>query len=120
GILHGSLLSAGFKVLNEVPGGGGRPDIALFLRNDVCVVIELKHRHAVKTAVKDGAGGEADRKLAETAAKDNELSTALDATEAQIRNMDYAGPFRAAGYKVICIAAAIRGRTEVAARFVET
>jgi hypothetical protein len=120
GIIHGSLLSAGFKVLSEVPGGGGRPDIALFLHNGVCVVIELKHRHAVKTACKEGAGAEADRKLAEDAARENDLDAALDAAEAQIRNMDYAGPFRAAGYKVICLAVAVRGRTEVAARFVET
>jgi hypothetical protein len=120
GILHGSLLSAGFKVLSEVPGGEGRPDIALFLRNDVCVVIELKHRHVGKSAFKDGAVGETDRKLAEDAAREKDLSAALDAAEAQIRDMDYAGPYRAAGYEVICIAVAVRGRTEVAARFVET
>jgi hypothetical protein len=120
GILHGSLLSAGFKVLSEVPGGEGRPDITLFLNNGVCVVIELKHRHVVKTACKDGPGGEADRKLADDAAQEKDLSAALDAAEAQIRNMDYAGPYRAARYKVICLAVAVRGRTEVAARFVET
>ncbi|MDR1312965.1 MAG: ATP-binding protein, partial [Deltaproteobacteria bacterium] len=120
GILHGSLLSAGFKVQSEVPGGEGRPDITLFLHNDVCVVIELKHRRVGKIPYSGGWDGETDRRLAETAAKDNELSAALDAAEAQIRNMDYAGPYRAAGYKVICLAVAVRGRTEVAARFVET
>jgi hypothetical protein len=92
----------------------------LFLHNDVCVVIELKHRHIGKIPYTGGGDGETDRRLAETAAKDNELSAALDAAEAQIRNMDYAGPFRAAGYKVISLAVAVLGRTEVAARFVET
>ncbi|MDR1312553.1 MAG: ATP-binding protein [Deltaproteobacteria bacterium] len=120
GILHGSLLSAGFKVQSEAPGGEGRPDITLLLHNDVCVVIELKHLRVGKTALKSGGDGETDRRLAEGAAKDAELSAALDAAEAQIRNMDYAGPSRAAGYKVICLAVAVRGRTEVAARFVET
>ncbi|MDR1312452.1 MAG: PD-(D/E)XK nuclease domain-containing protein, partial [Deltaproteobacteria bacterium] len=119
GILHGSLLSAGFKVLSEVPGGGGRPDITLFLHNDVCVVIELKHRHVGKIAHKGGGDGGTDRELAETAAREKDLAAALDAAEAQIRNLDYAGPHRAAGYEVICLAVAVRGRTEVAARFVE-
>ncbi|MDR1313957.1 MAG: PD-(D/E)XK nuclease domain-containing protein, partial [Deltaproteobacteria bacterium] len=119
-ILHGSLLSAGFKVLSEVPGGEGRPDITLFLHNDVCVVIELKHRRVGQIPYTGGGDGETDRRLAETAAKDDELSAALDAAEAQIMKMDYAGPYRAAGYKVICLAVAVRGRTEVAVRFVET
>ncbi|MDR1313735.1 MAG: PD-(D/E)XK nuclease domain-containing protein [Deltaproteobacteria bacterium] len=119
GILHGSLLSAGFKVLSEVSGGEGRPDITLYLRDYVCEGIVLKHPHVGKTACKDGVDGKDGRKLAEDAAREKDLSAALDAAEAQIRNMDYAGPHRAAGYKVICLAVAVRGRTEVAARFVD-
>jgi hypothetical protein len=92
----------------------------LFLRNDVCVVIEMKYCYRRKT-VKKAAGGTSEAgKLSKMKAKDTELSAALDSAEEQIRAKDYAGPYRAARREVICLAVAIRGRTQVAVRFVET
>ncbi|MDR1313915.1 MAG: ATP-binding protein [Deltaproteobacteria bacterium] len=118
-ILHSSLLSAGFHILSEASGGGGRSDITLFLRNKVCVVIELKYSYPRKKG-KKAAGGTGDaRKLEKQKAKEKELSAALDVAEEQIRVKDYAGPYRAARWEVICLAVAIRGRTQVSARFVD-
>jgi hypothetical protein len=48
-----------------------------------------------------------------------ELSAALDSAEEQMREEDNAGPHRAAKHKVICMVLAIRGRTEVALRFID-
>jgi hypothetical protein len=119
-ILHTSLLSAGFRILSEPSGGEGRSDITLFLRNEVCVVIELKYCYRRKTGKKSAGGTDEARKMAKQKAKEKELSAALDIAEEQIRVKDYAGPFRAARWEVICLAVAIRGRTQVAARFVDT
>jgi hypothetical protein len=119
-ILHASLLSAGFRILSEPSSGEGRSDITLFLRNDVCVVIELKYSFRRKTGKKSSGGTSAARKLTKQKANDKELSAALDIAEEQIRAKDYAGPYRAARWEVICLAVAIRGRTQVAARFVDT
>jgi hypothetical protein len=119
-ILHSSLLSAGFRILSEASGGEGRSDITLFLRNDVCVVIELKYSYPLKKG-KQAAGGTGEtRNLSKRKAKEKELSASLDIAEEQIRVKDYAGPYRAARWEVICLAVAIRGRTQVAARFVDT
>ncbi|MDR1315049.1 MAG: PD-(D/E)XK nuclease domain-containing protein [Deltaproteobacteria bacterium] len=119
-ILHGALLSAGFLVLSETSGGEGRSDITLFLRDKVCVVIELKYSYRRKAGKKTAGGTNEARKLAKKKAKEKELSAALDIAEEQIRSRDYAGPYRAARWKVICLAVAVRGRTQVEARFVDT
>jgi hypothetical protein len=119
-ILHSSLLSAGFRILSEPSSAEGRSDITLFLRNDVCVVIELKYSYRRKTGKNAVWGTGEARKRAKQKAKDKELSAALDSAEEQIRGKDYAGPYRAARWEVICLAVAIRGRTQVAARFVDT
>jgi hypothetical protein len=119
-ILHASLLSAGFFILSEPAGGEGRSGITLFLRNEVCVIIELKYSYRRKTGKKASGVTNEDRKLAKKKAKKNELSAALDRAEEQIRGRDYAGPYRAARREVICLAVAIRGRTQVDARFVDT
>ncbi|MDR1312307.1 MAG: ATP-binding protein [Deltaproteobacteria bacterium] len=119
-ILHSSLLSAGFRILSEASGGEGRSDITLFLRNKVCVVIELKYSYRRKTGKKTAGGTNEARKLAKKKAKEKELSAALDIAGEQIRSRDYAGPYRAARWKVICLAVAVRGRTQVEARFVDT
>ncbi|MDR1166248.1 MAG: ATP-binding protein [Deltaproteobacteria bacterium] len=118
-ILHASLLSAGFFILSEASGGEGRPDITLFLPNEVCVVIELKYRHRGKTTKTVAGGASGARKLDKKKAKDKELAAALDISEERIRDRDYAGPYKAARREVICLAVAIRGRTQVAARFLD-
>ncbi|MDR1166109.1 MAG: ATP-binding protein [Deltaproteobacteria bacterium] len=119
-ILHASLLSAGFFILSETSGGEGRPDITLFLPNEVCVIIEMKYRYRDTTTKKVAGSASGARKLDKKKAKDKELSAALDFAEEQIRDRDYAGPYRAAKREVICLAVAIRGRTQVAARFLVT
>jgi hypothetical protein len=127
-ILHVSFLSAGVRVMSENSGGEGRSDITLLLHDNICIVIELKYcrpskksRNAsVKTnggkkrAVKGKRSEESTEKR-----KHKELNAALDRAEEQIRKRDYAGPHRANQYKVVCLALAIRGRTEVAARFLD-
>jgi hypothetical protein len=119
GILHGSLLSAGFDILSEVSGAGGRADIVLSLHNGVRVVIELKYRYPDKYAYKAYEDKETDLEQAKSKAKEKELTAALDSAEAQLRSKDYAGPHRAARHKVICLAIAILGRSDIAARFVD-
>jgi hypothetical protein len=119
GVLQGSLLAAGFDTLSEVSGAEGRADIVLSLHNGVRVVIELKYRYPDKTAYKAFEDGEADPELAKIKAKEKELPAALDSAEAQLRSGDYAGPHRAARHKVICLAIAILGRSDIAARFVD-
>jgi hypothetical protein len=106
--------------LSEASGGEGRPDITLFLRNNVCVVIELKYSYPRKKSKKASEGTSGARKLAKKKAKEKELSAALDIAEEQIRRNDYAGPYRAARWEVICLALAIRRRTQVRARFIDT
>ncbi|MDR1080532.1 MAG: PD-(D/E)XK nuclease domain-containing protein [Deltaproteobacteria bacterium] len=123
-ILHASLLSAGFHVISEASGGEGRSDITLFLNDGVCIVIELKYVPSTRTpniALKKNDGKDrAEKKRSEKAKEKRrvkELSAALDSAEKQVRDKDYAGPYRATQHKVICMAMAIRHRTEVAVRF---
>ncbi|MDR1312952.1 MAG: hypothetical protein LBQ12_04455 [Deltaproteobacteria bacterium] len=47
------------------------------------------------------------------------MSAALDIAEEQRRFKDYAGPYRATRWELIRLAVAIRGRTQVAAGFVD-
>jgi hypothetical protein len=105
-ILHAAFLVAGLEVLSEVTGSDGRTDMTVFLKDMVRVVIELKYLKADDTKEKGDGGSET-----------LEFASALDDAENQIRVNDYAGSHRAAGCKVICMALAIRGRNEVAARF---
>jgi hypothetical protein len=127
-ILHVSFLSAGFSVLSETPGGEGRSDITLLLHDNVCIVIELKYCRPSKmssgaAAIGDGVRDRAEKKKRreelKEKIKEKELNASLDDAEEQMRKIDYAGPHRANQYTVICLALAIRHRTEVAARFVE-
>ncbi|MDR1167190.1 MAG: PD-(D/E)XK nuclease domain-containing protein [Deltaproteobacteria bacterium] len=121
GILHGSLLSAGFDILSEVSGADGRADIVWSLHNGVRVVIELKYSYPDKNAYKAYEDTETDLEQAKSKAKEKEkeLTAALDRAEAQLRSKDYAGPHRAARHKVIYLAIAILGRTDIVARFVD-
>jgi hypothetical protein len=45
------------------------------------------------------------------------MSAALDRAEKQMRDKDYAGPYRAAGCTVTCVAVALRNHNQVAVRF---
>jgi hypothetical protein len=116
-IFHSCFLTAGFEVHSQGSSAHGRDDIALYLNDRFRAVIELKYCHAYKTTDKEGhaviAGGEG--KESERMTK--EMSAALDRAERQMRDKDYAGPYRAAGCTVTCLAVAIRNRNQVAVRF---
>ncbi|MDR1036149.1 MAG: PD-(D/E)XK nuclease domain-containing protein, partial [Deltaproteobacteria bacterium] len=118
-ILHGCFLAAGFEVHSEGSGALGRDDIALYLNDKFRVIIELKYCHANLTIENEGdvtkAGGEG--KEAEPRAR--KMSAALDRAEKQMKDMNYAGPYRAAGCTVTCMAVALRNRNQVAVRFFE-
>ncbi|MDR1041405.1 MAG: ATP-binding protein [Deltaproteobacteria bacterium] len=105
-MLHMAFLASGLEILSEVPTGDGRSDMVVLLDDKVRVVIELKYLRV---------DGDSDKDDDARAAK--ELVTALDEAENQILIEDYIAPHRAAGCHVICLALAIRGKDEVAARF---
>ncbi|MDR1041507.1 MAG: hypothetical protein LBR80_15380, partial [Deltaproteobacteria bacterium] len=99
-------IAAGLEARSEEGGAIGDADMAIFLDGRVRVVIELKY---VKADVK-GDDGDRDRAA-------GELASALDRAENAIRDKDYAGSFRLSASEIICLALAVRGRKEVAARF---
>jgi hypothetical protein len=122
-VLHGSLLAAGFEILSQGSGAHGRSDIVLSLNHKVRVVIELKYCKTDMNSGEDDGNkttmSSKERERAEKERSERELSASLTEGEKAIRVKDYAGPFRAARCVVICLAVAIRGRDEVAARFIE-
>jgi hypothetical protein len=105
-ILQAAFIAAGIVVISEVPGALGRSDMAVFLKDMVCVAIELKYRLAGLAKDNDD--------LAE-----KDLIAALNDAEIQIREKEYAQALSAISRNVICLALAIRGRTQVAARFID-
>ncbi|MDR1081447.1 MAG: ATP-binding protein [Deltaproteobacteria bacterium] len=115
-ILHGSFLSAGFDVHSQGAGAHGRNDIALFLNDKFRVVIELKYCALRMLTDKGGKSGN-ESKMKERLEK--VIEEALDRAENQMRRKDYAGPYRAAGCRVTCMAVAIWDRDKVAVRFLE-
>ncbi|MDR1035669.1 MAG: hypothetical protein LBT40_03570 [Deltaproteobacteria bacterium] len=83
--------------------------MSLFLEDKIRVVTELKYRRAKGAE----AGGESKR-------SDRDLDSALDDAVNAIMTRDYPGPFRANASQIICLALAVRGRDEVAARFLDS
>jgi hypothetical protein len=118
-IFHGSFLSAGFEVHSQGSGGHGLSDITLFLNNRFRIVIELKYCNITKNFDKDPNVSNADWTRLENERIATELSATLDKAEKQVRERDYAGPYRAAGCKVTCVALVISDRDKVAVRFFE-
>jgi hypothetical protein len=118
-ILHGSFLSAGFEVHSQGSGGHGHSDITLFLNDRFRIVIELKYYNIIKNFNKDPDVSTADWTRLEQERISNELSATLDKAENQVRERDYAGPYRAACCKVICMALVISDRDKVDVRFFE-
>jgi hypothetical protein len=116
GILHASFLTAGFEVHSEGSGAIGRDDIALYLNDRFRAVMELKYCHAYNTE-NEGDAVKADCEGKEAERKAKEMSAALDRAEKQMRDKDYAGPYRAAGCTVTCLGVAIRNRNQVEVRF---
>jgi hypothetical protein len=108
-VLQSAFIAVGLEVLGQTPSSAhGKSDMTVLFDGKIRVVIEVKYCKSDKKQGKvDKVGGE------------NELSAALDKAEEQIRSKDYAAPFRVAGCKVIGVALAVRGRDEVAVRFIE-
>jgi hypothetical protein len=116
-ILHASFLSAGFEVYSQGAGAHGRNDIVLFLNKKLRVVIELKYCKTDESSKVNGDVMNPDNVQAKKHSAAKELSAALDRAEKQVIKQDYAGPYRAANCKVICMALALRNRDQVAVRF---
>ncbi|MDR1038737.1 MAG: AAA family ATPase [Deltaproteobacteria bacterium] len=110
-LLQAAFLAAGISVMSEAPGANGRSDMVLSLKGEVRVAIELKY-YPAGTAEDDG-----DPAVMAIVTKD--LSTALDDAEKQMRRGKYGESLVAKSGDVLCLALAIRGRTQVAARFLE-
>jgi hypothetical protein len=122
-VLHAAFLAAGFEVLDQTSSAHGRSDMTLFLNDKVRVVFELKYCKVENNSSlsKSAVGNrrtEKDKK-AETARARRQLSAALGRGEKAIINNDYVAPYRAARKTVIALAVAIRGRDEVAVRFID-
>jgi hypothetical protein len=108
-LFHAAFVGAGIEVLSETGSSDGQAVMSLFPEDRIRVVTELKYRRA-----KDSADdGESERSV-------RSLSSALDDAEKAIIIKDYPGPFRANAKKIICLAIGVRGRTEVAARFLDS
>ncbi|MDR1037688.1 MAG: ATP-binding protein [Deltaproteobacteria bacterium] len=118
-IFHTCFLAAGFEVHSQGSSAHGRNDIALYLNNKVRVVIELKYCHAKEMTDDDGYVVKSGVEYKKAELKAKEMSAALDKAVNQMRDKDYAGPYRAAGCSVSCLAVAIRNRNQVAVRFFE-
>jgi hypothetical protein len=130
-ILHGAFHASGFEVHSEGTSANGRTDIVLFLNNKIRIVIELKYcisdlttretdtMHMFSENGKTISHSETNMNRAYIERATKELSAALDRGQNQITDLDYAGPYRAAGCAVICMALAIRNHDEVAVRFFE-
>jgi hypothetical protein len=108
-LFHAAFVGAGIEVLSETGSSDGQADISLFLENKIRMVIELKYRRAEYSADE----GESKR-------SGRALSSALDDAENAIITKDYPGPFRTNAKKIISLALAVRGRHEVAARFLDS
>jgi hypothetical protein len=104
-VIQAALIATGIEVIGQRQSSQAKSDMTAFLTN-TRVVIEVKYcKTGEKAKSKDYAK--------------KELATALDIAAKQIRSKGYAAPFRVAGKKVICVAIAVRGRDDVAVRFLE-
>ncbi|MDR1036756.1 MAG: AAA family ATPase [Deltaproteobacteria bacterium] len=106
-VLQSAIIATGLEVIGQTSGSQGKSDMAATVKN-IRVVTEVKYCKTGKKYAKDK----------DRAKKD--LAVALGKATDQIRSKDYAAPFRVAGKKVIGLAIAVRGRDEVAVRFIET
>lgn len=106
-VLQSAIIAAGIEVLGQTSASQGKSDMAIFLPKKIRAVIEVKY---CKTSKDDAV---------DTGQAEKDFTTALDTAVDQIRSKDYAAPFRAAGKKIMGIAIAVRGRDEVAVRFIE-
>ncbi|MDR1038876.1 MAG: PD-(D/E)XK nuclease domain-containing protein, partial [Deltaproteobacteria bacterium] len=101
-----AFIAAGLEAKSEQGGSRGNSDIAIFLDGRVRVVTELKYVRTDETSAKS-----------DTDRAREELAAALDKAEKAIREKKYAEPFKLVASEIICLALAVRGRDEVAVRF---
>jgi hypothetical protein len=110
-LIQAAFMAAGLQVLGESSGSAhGKSDMALPSDGKIRVVIEVKYCRSGN----DEGEVEGDKVASEKA-----LLAALDRAEEQTRAKDCAAPFRVAGCTVIGVALDVRGRDEVAVRFIE-
>jgi hypothetical protein len=105
-VIQAAFIATGIEVIGQTQSSQGKSDMTAFIKN-TRVVIEVKYCKIVEKGAKSKDHA------------DNELVAALDKAADQIKTKDYAAPFRVAGKKVIGLAIAVRGRNEVAVRFIE-
>jgi hypothetical protein len=106
-VMQAAFIASGLEVLGQASSSYGKSDITIFHEN-IRFVMEVKYCKADNNDQSD------------TVQADEALTVALDKAAEQIKNKDYAAPFRAAGKKVLEVAIVVRGRDEVAVRFIET
>jgi hypothetical protein len=124
-IIHGAFLVSGMEVYSEGSGANGRSEMVVYLKDKVRVVIEVKYCVPTSTSCETAMNRntcnlkrDADNS-SNSERSEKELSSALNRGQNQIIKLDYAGPYRASGCVVICMALAIRNRDEVDVRFFE-
>jgi hypothetical protein len=105
-VLQAAFIATGIEVIGQSQSSEGKSDMSAFLKN-TRVVIEVKYCRTCQNDSKDIDQAEKD------------LVAALDKAADQIKSKDYAAPLRVAEKKVIGVAIAVRGRNEVAVRFIE-
>ncbi|MDR1036046.1 MAG: AAA family ATPase [Deltaproteobacteria bacterium] len=105
-VLQAAIIATGLEVIGQASGSQGKSDMSAFFKN-TRVVIEVKY-------CRTGQNFAVDINQAE-----KELAAALDKAADQIKSKDYAAPFRVAGKNLVGVAIAVRGRDEVAVRFIE-
>ncbi|MDR1037784.1 MAG: AAA family ATPase [Deltaproteobacteria bacterium] len=117
GVLCGCLRSAGFHAWR---GGDSWPDsdnIVLSLNDKFRAVILMKYCHPDILADQEANVGNSGVESACSSGSAGEMSLALDIVERQMRETDCAGPHRAAGCSVTCMAVAFRDSYQVEVRF---
>jgi hypothetical protein len=100
-VMQAAFIATGLEIIGQTSSSYGNSDIAVFHKN-IRFVMEVKYC-----------------KAGNKAKSQKDLDAALDKAVEQIREKDYAAPFRPTGKKVIGVAIAVRGRDEVAVRFIE-
>ncbi|MDR1038772.1 MAG: AAA family ATPase [Deltaproteobacteria bacterium] len=110
-IINTAFIAAGISVISETPGANVRSDMTVSPKDSCNVAIELKYTHAIMAEDDSCPAAQS------LAAKDH--AAALDKATRQFMRRKYGDSLRTVNTNVICLAISIRGRTQVATRFVD-
>jgi hypothetical protein len=108
-VFQAVFVAAGLEARGEPCGFWSDADIPFYIDGKVRVVFEVKH---VDVNAEGDKGGDDDEGRAA-----RELVSALEHAENAIRDKNSVGSFSFSASETICLALAVRGRDEVAARF---